>query len=44
MPISEENTSYIRCFVYLILGIIMLKYGADFFSFKCNRNSKFIKH
>ena len=27
---SEENTSYIRCFVYLILGIIMLKYGADF--------------
>ena len=27
---SEENTSYIRCFFYLILGIIMLKYGADF--------------
>ena len=27
---SEVNSSYIKCFVYLILGIIMLKYGADF--------------
>lgn len=27
---SEENTSFIKCFIYLILGIIMLKYGADF--------------
>lgn len=27
---SEENTSYIRCFAHLILGVIMLKYGADF--------------
>ena len=27
---SEENNSYTRCFVYLILGIILLKYGADF--------------
>ena len=27
---SEENTSYIRCFIYLIVGVIMLKYGADF--------------
>ena len=26
----EENSSFIKCFVYLILGIIMLKYGADF--------------
>lgn len=27
---SEENTSHIRCFIYLIVGVIMLKYGADF--------------
>ena len=27
---SEENISYIRCFIYLIVGVIMLKYGADF--------------
>ena len=26
----EENSSFIKSFVYLILGIIMLKYGADF--------------
>ena len=26
----EENSSFIKCFIYLILGIIMLKYGADF--------------
>ena len=26
----EENISYTRCFVYLISGIILLKYGADF--------------
>ena len=26
----KENSSFIKCFVYLILGIIMLKYGADF--------------
>ncbi len=27
---SKVNSSYLKCFVYLILGIIMLKYGADF--------------
>ena len=27
---QEEQASYLNCFFYLILGIVLLKYGADF--------------